>query len=204
MDDSVPLARSPIAVTPPEAVVAGWVVSARTSRAALTVTDCTPLAKVAVKASYEVFDVPFGRIGRQDWDGIEVLLIGSGPGEWLALGPAGEQRVLLDLLKGVGDRAGELVTVVDQTHGRALVRLTGAQAAELLAKECAIDLAARADGSALRTGVAGLATDVVRDDRAGVPSYLLHCERSSGAYLYDVLSDAGAEFGIEPDGFRGC
>jgi hypothetical protein len=31
---------------------------------------------------------------------------------------------------------------------------------------------------------------------------LLHCERSSGQYLADALLDAGAEFGVETDGFR--
>jgi sarcosine oxidase, subunit gamma len=41
----------------------------------------------------------------------------------------------------------------------------------------------------------------VRDDRGGEISYLLHCERSSGQYLFDALIDAGDEFGIEVDGF---
>jgi glycine cleavage system aminomethyltransferase T len=44
-------------------------------------------------------------------------------------------------------------------------------------------------------------TDVVRDDQDGVLSYLLHCERSSGQYLFDALIDAGDEFGIEVEGF---
>jgi hypothetical protein len=33
-------------------------------------------------------------------------------------------------------------------------------------------------------------------------SYLLHCERSSGQYLFDALLRAGADLGIEIDGFR--
>ena len=52
----------------------------------------------------------------------------------------------------------------------------------------------------LRTSVAKLTTDLVRDDQQGVPSYLLHCERSYGQYLFEALLDAGAEFGIEADG----
>jgi hypothetical protein len=43
--------------------------------------------------------------------------------------------------------------------------------------------------------VAALVTDVVRDDVAGVRSYLLHCERSSGQYLADTLLAAGAHPG---------
>jgi glycine cleavage system aminomethyltransferase T len=45
-------------------------------------------------------------------------------------------------------------------------------------------------------------TDVVRDDVAGVRSYLLHCERSSGRYLFDALMSVGHDFGIEVGGFR--
>ena len=72
-----------------------------------------------------------------------------------------------------------------------------------LATICAVNLAdaATPDGSALRTSVAGLVTDLVRDDAGGVRSYLLHCERSSGQYLFDSLLDAGAGHGIDPDGF---
>ena len=47
---------------------------------------------------------------------------------------------------------------------------------------------------------------MIRDDQESpsgpVPSYLLHCERSYGQYLFDALLDAGAEFGIGVGGFR--
>ncbi len=43
---------------------------------------------------------------------------------------------------------------------------------------------------------------VVRDDLTGIPSYLLHCERSSGQYLFDALIEAGSEHGIDVDGLR--
>ena len=56
-------------------------------------------------------------------------------------------------------------------------------------------------GAAFRSSVAKLVTDVVRDDEGGVRSYLLHCERFSGQYLFDALLDAGNEFGIEIGGF---
>jgi glycine cleavage system aminomethyltransferase T len=49
--------------------------------------------------------------------------------------------------------------------------------------------------------VARLVTDVVRDDIDGARSYLLHCETSSGRYLFEALLDAGGEFGIDVDGF---
>jgi sarcosine oxidase gamma subunit len=73
----------------------------------------------------------------------------------------------------------------------------------LLAKVCGIDLSEEVTpkGAAFRSSVAKLVTDVVRDDLESERSYLLHCERSSGQYLFDALLDAGEEFGIEVDGF---
>jgi heterotetrameric sarcosine oxidase gamma subunit len=94
--------------------------------------------------------------------------------------------------------------MTDLTHGRALVRVTGPEAVDLLARLCGADLQddMAPDGAALRSGVAGVATDIVRDDQAGVPSYLLHCERSSGQYLFGALVSAGESLGIGVDGFR--
>jgi heterotetrameric sarcosine oxidase gamma subunit len=202
------LARSPIPVAEPRATVAGWEVSARRAAGALTLTDCTPLAKVQVKADAgggvaRALAVPYGRARR---DGSGALLIGSGPGEWLALGAPGSAAELAHRLRAQVLAAaveGELVSVLDLTHGRALLRLAGGRSAALLGKLCAIDLSDEVtpDGAAFRSSVARLVTDVVRDDLAGTPSYLLHCETSSGRYLSEVVLDAGAEFGIEVDGF---
>ncbi|MEP6666478.1 MAG: hypothetical protein ABJA81_08540, partial [Nocardioidaceae bacterium] len=134
MVELAPAARSPITPMLPDAVVAGWVVSGRRSSAALTLTDHTPLAKVVVKAAWDgamakTLAVPFGRSARQAWNVEEgtvgVLLTGSGPGEWLALAAPGQQLNVVEWFEKSAGRAAELVTVVDLTHGRALVRLTG-------------------------------------------------------------------------------
>jgi heterotetrameric sarcosine oxidase gamma subunit len=203
---AVPLARSPIPVAAPTDTVAGWVVSARRSTAALRLADVTPLAKVVVRAvpdgaAAAALAVPFGRAARESSG---VLVIGSGPGEWTVLGTPGSAAELLAHAAQLPGQDG-LVTAVDVTHGRALVRMTGASAAATLAKVCAVNLsdAATPNGAALRTSVAKLATDLIRDDdQDGARSYLLHCERSSGRYLAEALLDAGAEFGIEMDGYR--
>jgi heterotetrameric sarcosine oxidase gamma subunit len=181
----------------------GWEVSARRSAADLKIIDCTPLAKVLVLASTEgelarALRVPFGRAAR---DAYETLVVGSGPGEWLLLAEPGTSAAVTQRVEEVkGER---LVSVFDATHARALVRITGARTPDLLAKVCAIDLADEVtpNGAAFRSSVAKLETDVVRDDSGGSRSYLLHCERSSGQYLFDALIDAGHEFGIEVDGF---
>ena len=209
---SEPVSRSPIAPAPPVRVEAGWEVSGSCSDAPLTITDCTPLAKVHLRAPWngamaKALGVPFGRADR---DGASPeggwLVVGSGPGEWLVLAPPGAAAAVTDWLATVAaDAAGdEFVSVTDLTHGRALVRVTGPDAADLLARLCGADLEddMAPDGAALRSGVAGVATDIVRDDQAGVPSYLLHCERSSGQYLFGALVSAGESLGIGVDGFR--
>lgn len=67
-------------------------------------------------------------------------MIGSGPGQWLVLAAPQQQVGLVDRLRSFAARVDELVTVVDMTHGRALIRLTGSKSPELLAKECGVDL----------------------------------------------------------------
>ena len=203
---SEPVARSPIEPLPPVLVVDGWEVSGRRVQAALTLADCTPLAKVQVRApiggrAAAELAVPFGRAVR---DSGGTLTAGSGPGEWLLLAAPGRGPVLAARVGDLATRCpGELVTATDVTHGRALVRLTGPRAAAVLAKVCGIDTSEpiTPDGAAFRTSVAAVATDIIRDDTGGERSYLLHCERSSGAYLFGALLTAGGEFGIEIDGF---
>src|SRR5215211_4317361 len=203
VDEPAPVARSPIAPVPPTTVEHGWEVSARRSTAELKITDCTPLVKILVMASTDgelahALGVPFGRAAR---DAHGTLVVGSAPGEWLLLstpGTSAEVKGRVEQIQGEG-----LVSVFDATHGRALMRITGAMARDLLAKVCAINFADEVtpNGAAFRSSVAKLVTDVVRDDRGGSRSYLLHCERSSGQYLFDALIDAGDEFGLEVDGF---
>jgi sarcosine oxidase, subunit gamma len=209
---SEPLARSPITPASPVRVQAGWEVSGARSDAPLTIADHSPLAKVHVRAPWngamaKALGVPFGRTGRDPSDPShgEWLIVGSGPGEWFVLAPPGAAAPVADWLEKLAADAApeEFVSVVDLTHGRALVRITGQDAAELLARLCGADLhdEMAPDGAALRSAVAGVATDIIRDDRAGLPSYLLHCERSSGQYLFGALVSAGQSLGIGVDGF---
>lgn len=154
-------------------------------------TDESPLGKLLVRAP---LDGPMAsalgtRFGRAIRDG-ERLTVGSGPGEWLVLAPVADLPKLASWLEQQGENDPGLVSVVDLTHGRAMMRLTGPDAADVLARVCAVDLSDRItpDGAAFRTSVARVATDVVRDDRDDGPSYLLHVERSSGTYLWNELS----------------
>jgi heterotetrameric sarcosine oxidase gamma subunit len=172
------------------------------SPATARLTDESPLGKLLVRAPVDgpMASVLGTRFGRAVRDG-DRLTVGSGPGEWLVLAPVADLPKLATWLEQQGESDPGLVSVVDLTHGRAMVRLTGPDAAGVLARVCAVDLSDRItpDGAAFRTSVARVATDVIRDDGHGggsgnggvnteSPSYLLHVERSSGSYLWDELS----------------
>ena len=196
------VARSPIQPFPQVTVEHGWEISARRTNAELRIVDCTPLAKVLVRASTNgdvarALGVLFGRTARDEHGS---LVVGSAPGEWLLISPPGTAAEVIQRLESMAGEA--LVSVFDATHGRALVRISGQRAADLLSKVCAIDLSEEftPNGAAFRSSVAKVVTDVVRDDR-DAPSYLLHCERSSGQCLFDALLDAGGEFSVEVEGF---
>ena len=202
-----PIARSPIRPAEPVVVRDGWEVSARTSSSGLTLTDATALAKVLLKADangpFTASALAHGRAARRNsGDSGTVLEVGCSPGEWLHIGRPGTSGMLLATLRADAAQVNEHISVVDLTHGRALMRLTGDHAPSLMAKICAIDLgdSATPDLAAFRSSVAKTVTDVVRDDRSGRRSYLLHCERSSGQYLFDCILDAGQEFGIDVSG----
>ena len=198
------IARTPVTPVGPVGVVAGWHVGTGRSSAAVRLADHTPLRKSWILAARDGAMAgllgPAGRAVRRT-DG--TLVCGFGPGEWMVLAPPDDDGVR-DRLAAAAAGFAERVTVIDQTHGRALLRLTGDAASDVLARICAIDLhdAVTPDGTALRTQVAAVTTDLVRDDRDGLRSYLLGCEWSSGRYLFDEVRHAGAGLAIGVDGFH--
>lgn len=101
------------------------------------------------------------------------------PGEWTVLGERPDDAV-------------------DLTHVRAMFRLTGAAAAMVINRVCALDLGDHVfpNGASARTLFAGVATEIVRDDEAEAPSYLLLPSRSFSTYVLEVILDSGAEFGL--------
>lgn len=140
----------------------------------LTLSDISFVPKWRTFSGYR--DIGPGTSRKQD----ERLVWSVSPGEWTSIGP------------GPGDGA------VDLTHVRAMFRLTGDHASRVMAKICALDLSDDMfpNGGAARTLVAGVATELVRDDRNGTQSYLLLPSRSYGRYMHGVLVDAGGEFGL--------
>lgn len=200
-----PVARGPVALGAATTQIGDWEVSAQPSSAALTLEDQSALAKIEVRskangAVANKLQTQFGRTYQAEGG---TLVIGSGPGQWHVISEIGSQASALADLQPLGNDSDELTTAVDLTHGRAMFRLTGEEAAGLLNKLCSLEFADDIvpDGSALRSSVAGVVTDIARNDISGQRSYLLHCERSSGQYLWNTLLDAGNEYRIEPAGF---
>jgi heterotetrameric sarcosine oxidase gamma subunit len=164
----------------------------RGSSGAFVLADESAGAKVLVKAAVggavaAALGVSFGA-ARDAGEG--VLAVGSGPGEWLLLGPAGAGPALVERWRAEPDDG--LVTVLDATPGRTVLRIDGPASTAALAKVCAVDLGVAADGSAVRTSVARVPALVVRDG----DGFLAIGERSYGEYLVGALLDAGAEFGL--------
>jgi heterotetrameric sarcosine oxidase gamma subunit len=193
-----PVARGPILLA---AVESAPVDPSSALAVSVRLTDASDLTKMHVAATINgqcaiTLGVGFGHSRRHH----NALVIGTGPGAWLIVGAAeAAQTVITEMRSAIHD---EPVTVVDITHGRAMIRLEGVNAAAVLSKICAVNVSDRVMpvGTAVRTSVAKIAAGIVRvdppADAVAGPTYLLHCDRSLGQYLFDCVLDAGAEFGL--------
>ena len=195
-----PTARSPIGINGSTKQLGGWEVSDATNSGPVTLADVSAATKILVVADIDsargaALNCAFQSTRRTE----NALIVGAGPGEWLVLAPAGQTPTVIEALPGDGGR-GDLV---DVTHGGTLLRLTGNDAVAVMNRMCAINvgLDAFADGSAFRSSFARLVCDVARDDVNGVPSYLIHADRSSGQYLFDSIMAVGETFGISVTGY---
>ena len=162
----------------------------------LTLHDVSSTTKIIVKAGPDTvarrqLSTPFATSRTEDG----VLIAGQRPDEWFLLG----QETDIHTLVGSLDQSGH-VSVIDGTHSRAMFRLTGAGSALVLEKLCSLDWNDHMtpDGAAVSGSVAKVTCDIVRNDLDGTPSYLISCDRSFGQYLFEVILDAGQEFGVRP------
>ena len=86
----------------------------------------------------------------------------------------------------------------DLTHGTAAVKLSGAEAAAVLRKVCGLDFhdSAFPNMQVKQSSAAKIKTLIARIDEGDTPAYHLHVSRPLGQYFWDVVWDAGQEFGI--------
>lgn len=141
--------------------------------AELTITDVSSVSKWRVFEGYHL--APGTSKGTGD-----DLVWSVSPGEWTVLGKEPDRET------------------VDLTHVRAMFRLTGVDAADLVNRVCSLDLSDGVfpNGAAARTLFAGVATEIVRDDQNEVLSYLIVPSSSFKRYIREVMEDAGAEFAL--------
>jgi len=122
-----------------------------------------------------------------------VLMAGIRPGEWTVIGQQSDVDNMLDSIGTDG-----FAHSIDMTHGRACIRMTGADAARALEKVCNLDFsdAMTPNGAAVSASVAKVGCDLIRDDVEDVRSFLILVDRSFGQYLFDALNDAIQEFNL--------
>jgi sarcosine oxidase subunit gamma len=94
-------------------------------------------------------------------------------------------------------KARRFAHATDYTHGKAVLRLWGAAAPDLLNKICGLDFydTVFPNGRVAQTSAAKIKTLVARYDIDNTPTYFLHVNRPLGQYFWEVIWDAGQEFG---------
>ncbi len=104
------------------------------------------------------------------------LVFSVAPGEWVEIGAGGLPP-----------------DAVDITHVRAMFRLSGAGARRALEHLCALDLSETMTphGAAARALIAGVATELIRDDVDGELSYLLLMSRSFAQHVWGRVATVG-------------
>ncbi|MDH3759381.1 MAG: sarcosine oxidase subunit gamma [Gammaproteobacteria bacterium] len=119
----------------------------------------------------------------------------NGPNSWIIVASDEESgRAPGELLKTLQQAVGDLGGVVDQSHGRCGLRLSGSRARQVMAKNTAIDLHPRAfaPGRCALTSVAHMNASIVQVDDA--PTYDLFVIRSMARSFAHAIEQACLEF----------
>ena len=134
-------------------------------------------------------DLPVG-VGRVSKDGF--ALIGTAPGQWLAIA---EGNVALGLVAKLVTALKGLATIVDQSDGKAILRISGPRARDVLAKGCSLDLHRRVfkPGSAATTPVALIDCVIWQVDET--PTYDLAVPTSYAESFWSWLTASAGEYG---------
>jgi heterotetrameric sarcosine oxidase gamma subunit len=119
-------------------------------------------------------------------------LIGTAPGQWLAVV---EGKAALGLLAKLAAGLKGLATIIDQSDGKAVLRISGPRARDTLAKGCSLDLNPRVfkPGSAGTTPVALIDCVIWQVDET--PTYDLAIPTSFAESFWSWLTASAAEYG---------
>lgn len=111
-----------------------------------------------------------------------------GPDEWLVVAPDGDRAGLADALRAAVDI--EHGSVVDVSANRTTIAIAGAQAADLLAAGCAVDLHPRAFGPGRCAQTLLAKAAIILEQRDDTPRFEVLVRPSFAAYLASWLLDA--------------
>lgn len=128
----------------------------------------------------------------------DCCLLWLGPDEWLAAVPGGrEAETIADLYTALSDVH---FAAVDVSSSRTVIRLSGAQARDVLMKGCSLDLhpAAFAAGRCAQSSLARC--HMLLHQTGDSPDYDVYVHRSFADYLWRWLEDAAAEYGVRVAG----
>ncbi len=141
----------------------------------------------AIRAAYGVELPGSGR--RVEGNGIAVVW--AGPGQWLAVAERGEGR---DLEVELKTKLAGIASVVDQSDGRVVVRVSGPRARDVLAKGVPIDLHPRAfkPGDVAITHASHVGVILWQTDEA--PTYEAAMFRSYADSFAHWLFESAAEY----------
>ena len=177
---------------------AGVRLAERKALSAIQVLSFTGKHDKAVKAIGKAlgFDCPI-EPGHCRSDG-KTQIFWNGPNSWMVVASDVEcGRAAGELLATLQDAVGKLGAVVDQSHGRCVLRLSGARAREVMAKNTAVDLHPRAFGAGqcALTSIAHMNATLVQVD--DTPTYDLFVIRSLARSFAHAIEHACHEFAEE-------
>ena len=123
-----------------------------------------------------------------------VALIGMARGQWLAVAEGDKGRALLSRLN---EAVSAHAAIVDQSDAKAILRLAGPRARDVLAKGCALDLGERAfkPPDAATTQIALIPCQLWQLDEG--PTYELAVPLSYARSFWSWLTASAAEYGYE-------
>ena len=117
-------------------------------------------------------------------------------------GPTGEEHEITSILKAARASVNGLVSITDETNGRAEMLLAGPESVTCLSRICGLDFYEREfpNHAAKQSSVAKTRQLIMRRDMGDLPVYYLSGGRSFAAYLWKIIMEAGQDLAIRPVG----
>ncbi|VAW32456.1 hypothetical protein MNBD_CHLOROFLEXI01-4258 [hydrothermal vent metagenome] len=109
---------------------------------------------------------------------------------------------LVAKLNSQAKNSGDLVTITDVTQGNAALWLIGPKSKEVLSRLCPLDFddSQFPDMTAKQSSVAKTKQLIIRRDIGETLAFVLIGARSSAAYLWQTIMEAGEDLDIQPAG----